>query len=436
MEFTENKNLQNESRQNEELDKRDNTGPEEYNESDSTSISEWVINAPDKVKIIGCGDYGSKMVNNIYINYPTKLTGIKYQNFNKPTKPDYLDLKLEPDYRNIRAAGIKREVEEQLESRNLRNKETRADDGVKVSLIGRIKRALGQKQESAAAVEHENLDSIPAETSVAPADDLDHPAAPIEGNAGSIPHTAGEQDQRDMLVNKAKSELQDELQEFLSDTDLLFIVTDLGSSYGMDNSLSAAKLARSMDIITVGLVILPTKLEKLEEVDSGNRSLQAFRLIADIVVVVPDIEHIIEGYLVLIISELIELMATSGLINLDVADVKTVVGGGNVAMIGFGAGHKKDGNKIMQAINEAISSPILNVDLDGVNRTLVNVTGDSEMTITEAQRAAEAILERIQPDARLLWGASVHPKLKGAVKVMVMVGVKPKNILVHIYANS
>ena len=254
------------------------------------------------------------------------------------------------------------------------------------------------------------------------------------GPASAIPLVP--EDQRDRVVQKAKAELESELKEFLKDTDLLFIVTDLKSPFGLDNSLTAAKLARSENAITVGLVVLPNTIDRLEDVENGNRSLQAFRLMADIIVVVPSLKHVIDGYLVLIISELIELMTISGLINLDVADVKTVVGGGNVAMIGFGAGFNRDEDKIMGAINEAVSSPVLNVDLNGVNRTLVNVTGDSHMTISEAQKVAKVILDRIQPDARLIWGAAISPKLNGAIKVMVMVGVKPKNILVHIYANS
>ena len=408
---------------------------------DSDQITEWIIDSPDRVRIIGCGGPSIELVKNIFLNYEDKLRGIKYMGFDKPTKQDYLDLRLTPDYRNIHAAEIKRQVHESLnqhkriddkrpessepdvgsrmtaEHKKIDNGSARSGSSADVekrSIMDKVKSFLGSKTKAV-----ENTDETAASSTKIP------------NNMESQ-----EEDQRDRKVIMARKELRDELVDFLQDVDLMFFVTDLKSSNGLDNSLIASKYAKEHDIITIGLVFLPSRLDKLEEVEYDNRGLQALRLNADIIVVIPHLEALIEGYLVLTITELLELITTSGLVNLDVADIKTVAGRGNVAMLGFGSGRGQDHNKIMEAINEALNSPLLKLDLHGVNRTLVNVTGDNNMTITEAQKVAKVILSKIAPDARLIWGAAVSPKLSGAVKVMIMAGVLPKNILVHIYANS
>jgi cell division GTPase FtsZ len=386
------------------------TPADDGGEKKPVEIDQWVINSPEKVKVLGCGDSGSNLILRIYKDYPSILAGIQYLTVNKPTKPDYLDLKLTPDLRNIRAASVRNEGENSFD---ISEKSNSQEDGPqKSSVMNKLKSFIGSRQkiEIDAEINEQRLAEARA------AEELT--------------------DQRDLIVRNAISELTEELNEFLKNTDLLFIVSDFKSSFGLDNSLRAAEIAKKEEIITVGIVILPTKLDKLEDVEYGNRVLQSFRLKADIVFVIPNIEHIIDGYLVLTISELIELMTTSGLVNLDVADVKNVVGDGNVAMLGFGSGRDTDHDKITGAINEVVHSPLLNIDLDGVTRTLVSVVGDRTMTVTDAQKAARVILEKIQPGARLIWGAGINSKLAGAIKVMVMIGVKPKNILVHIYANS
>ncbi|UCH89465.1 MAG: hypothetical protein JSV49_02105 [Thermoplasmata archaeon] len=436
--------------------------------SDPVQIDEWIISSPEKIRIIGCGGPGNELVEGIFKKYSEKLAGLQYHLFDKPTKPDYLDLRLTPDYRNIHAARIKKEIEEDLNAEpkdpQMREDSTQSDsksepvevkvesEDSKVSIFNKLKKLLSSRPKSTAQgtegdakeSETDKADSEIEEGSdqIDPEDigDSEMEEGVTEEEFEIEPAELGlinlSGDQRDLNVLKARAELKSELEAVLGNTNLLFIITDLQSTYGLDNSLIAAKLAKQNKIITIGLVFLPPKIEKLEEVEYSNRALHSFRLNADIIIAIPYMEDLLEGYLVLIISELLELITTSGLVNLDVADIKTVVGRGNVAMMGFGAGSGYDPNKIMEAINEALTSPLLQIDLNGVSRTLVNVTGDNSMTITEAQKAAKVILGKIQPDARLIWGAAINPKLSGSIKVMIMAGISPKNILVNLYANS
>jgi hypothetical protein len=472
------------------VESKTSTDKDMHKGTSGTQIDKWVISSPERVRIVACGGPGTELVKGIFENYSEKLKGIRHKSFNKPTKPDYLELKLTPDYRNIRSASIKKELESSMVQEPVHNNELDSgtesvpaepsklksgsnidpdsetavesgkDEAVqdriyveqKISIFNKLKTLLGPRQkdtEDEIDTKHAENEEITAspdngsgnapETENADEDKVDSECVPDDDepreDIDELALSSG-QDIRDIKVQQARSELETELNELINETDLIFIVTDLKSTYGLDNSLITAKLAKKNNIITIGLVFLPDSLKKLEEVEYGNRALHSFRLNADIIVAVPYMEKLLEGYTVLIINELLELITTSGLVNLDVADIKTVVGRGNVAMMGFGSGRGYDHNKIMEAINEALNSPLLKIDLNGVNRTLVNVTGDSSMTISEAQKAAKVILSKIQPDARLIWGAAVKPKLKGAIKVMIMAGISPKNILVNIYANS
>ena len=114
--------------------------------------------------------------------------------------------------------------------------------------------------------------------------------------------------------------------------------------------------------------------------------------------------------------------------NLDFADLKTIMKGGGVAVIGIG--ESDDGNdKAVKAVEEAINSPLLEYDISSANGALICVTGGEDMTVTEAETVAEYINERINRNASIIWGAYIDPELKGAIRVMlVLVGVTSDQI--------
>ena len=130
------------------------------------------------------------------------------------------------------------------------------------------------------------------------------------------------------------------------------------------------------------------------------------------------------------IKGITELITKPGLVNLDFNDLKTIMKGAGVAMIGLGEG--EDDDKVENAVNEAINSPLIDVDITGASGALVNVTGGEDMTVSEAEKTVEIIQSKINPNARIIWGASIDPALENKVRVMVVVtGVKSKYILGH-----
>ncbi|RQD90818.1 cell division protein FtsZ, partial [Methanosalsum natronophilum] len=122
-----------------------------------------------------------------------------------------------------------------------------------------------------------------------------------------------------------------------------------------------------------------------------------------------------------------ELITKPGLVNLDFADVRTVMQNGGVAMIGLG---EADGeNKASESVQKALRSPLLDVDISGATSALVNVIGGPDMTIAEAETVVQEVYSRIDPSARLIWGAQVDPELDQTVRTMIVVtGVKSPQI--------
>jgi cell division protein FtsZ len=132
--------------------------------------------------------------------------------------------------------------------------------------------------------------------------------------------------------------------------------------------------------------------------------------------------------LVRAIKGITELITKPGLVNLDFNDLRTIMKGAGVAMIGLGESDEDD--RIEKAVNEAINSPLIDVDINGASGALINVTGGENMSVSEAERVAEIIQSKISPNARIIWGAAVDPALQDKVRVMVVItGVKSKHIL-------
>jgi cell division protein FtsZ len=123
-----------------------------------------------------------------------------------------------------------------------------------------------------------------------------------------------------------------------------------------------------------------------------------------------------------------ELITKPGLVNLDFADVRVILQKSGMAMIGLGEAEGE--NKALESINRALRSPLLNVDILGANAALVNVVGGPDMTLAEAKSVVNELHNRIDPKAKLIWGAMVEPTMENVMRTMVIAtGVKSPQIL-------
>ena len=121
------------------------------------------------------------------------------------------------------------------------------------------------------------------------------------------------------------------------------------------------------------------------------------------------------------IKGLTEIITKPGLVNLDYADIQTIMDEGGMAFVGIGESDEP-GERVERAVTEALSSPLLgNVDLKGCRGAMIRVIGGPDMTVDEAQRAAEIVTKSVSPGARIIWGCSIEPELERTIKVLLIV---------------
>ena len=249
--------------------------------------------------------------------------------------------------------------------------------------------------------------------------------------AGSLPQVGEE----------AALESQDQIYDAVEGSDMVFVTAGLGGGTGTGSAPIVAKAARESGALTIAIVTTPFTAEGEVRRTNAEAGLERLRDVADTVIVVPNDRlldavgklpirqafKISDEVLMRSVKGITELITKPGLVNLDFADVKTVMERGGVAMIGLGDSDSEA--KAEDSVKDALRSPLLDVDISGANSALVNVTGGSDMSIEEAEGVVEEIYDRIDPDARIIWGTSVDEDLEGEMRTMVVVtGVESPQI--------
>ena len=243
------------------------------------------------------------------------------------------------------------------------------------------------------------------------------------------------------LGRAAIEESKKRIEELLSDVDIVFITAGLGGGTGTGAAPVIAEIARRKGAITVGVVTTPFRIEK-GRIEYASLALTELRRHCDTVVVidnnklmqlVPQLPineafRVADQVLANMIKGIVETISSPSLINLDFADFKTIVRRGGVAVVGVGESDAP--NRAEEAVRKALRSPLLDVDYIGATGALIHVTGDSQMTIEEANRVGEIVTEMMDDNALVIWGARVNPELNGKLKVtLVMTGVNSPHIL-------
>lgn len=249
--------------------------------------------------------------------------------------------------------------------------------------------------------------------------------------AGSLPQVGEE----------SAIESQEEIREAIGGSDMVFVTAGLGGGTGTGAAPVVAKAARESGALTISIVTTPFTAEGEVRRTNAEAGLERLRSVSDTVIVVPNDRlldsvgklpvrqafKVSDEVLMRSVKGITELITKPGLVNLDFADVRTVMERGGVAMIGLGESDSEA--KAEDSVKSALRSPLLDVDISGANAALVNVTGGQDMAIEEAEGVVEEIYDRIDPDARIIWGTSIDESIEGAMRTMVVVtGVKSPQI--------
>ena len=244
------------------------------------------------------------------------------------------------------------------------------------------------------------------------------------------------------IGERAAQEAVDELKDYVKTANIVFVTAGMGGGTGTGSAPVVARLARESGALVIGVVTLPFKAEGKLRMDNALKGLDKLRMNCDTCAVVSNDKllelvpklpldaafRVADEVLMESIKGLTEIITKPGLVNLDFNDVMTIMKNGGVAMIGMGEADNKSarGDRIESAVGQALESPLLGeIDLSTARGALIRVTGGNDMTVTEAEKAAELVTARINASARVIWGCSVDPTMSGIVRAMVVLtGVK------------
>ena len=249
--------------------------------------------------------------------------------------------------------------------------------------------------------------------------------------AGSIPQ----------IGEEAALENEAEIRAVVSGSDMVFITVGLGGGTGTGVAPVVAKAAREEGALTIAIVTLPFSAEGAIRMENAEAGLERLRDVADTVIVVPNDRllevvpklplyaafKVADEVLMRAVKGITELITMPGLVNLDFADVRTVMERGGVAMIGMGESDSED--KAADSVKKAIRSPLLDVDISGATAALVNVVGGPDMTMEEAEGVVQEVYNRVDPNARIIWGAQIDPAMQNKMRTLLVVtGVRSPQI--------
>ena len=232
---------------------------------------------------------------------------------------------------------------------------------------------------------------------------------------------------------KAAEDHLEEIEEVLQGADMVFVTAGEGGGTGTGGAPVVAKVARSLGALTIGVVTRPFGFEGRRRQVQADQGVEELRAEVDTLIVIPNdrllsladreisvIDAFRQADHVLLqgVSGITDLITTPGLINLDFADVKSVMHAAGSALMGIGSARGED--RAMQAAEKAISSPLLEAGIDGAHGVLLSISGGSDLGLFEINEAARLVSDAAHPDANIIFGAVIDDTLGDEVRVTVI----------------
>lgn len=241
--------------------------------------------------------------------------------------------------------------------------------------------------------------------------------------AGSIPQVGEE----------AARETEHEIKSRLQGADLVFITCGLGGGTGSGSVAVIAEAAKKQNALVIAIVTLPFAMEGSRRYENAMYGLDKLQEVVDTLIVVPNDKllelapdlplhtafKIADEILTNAVKGISELITKAGLVNLDFADIRTVMSNGGVSMIGVGESDSQ--NRAVESVQKALNNPLLDVDVAGATGALINVAGGPNMTLEEAKTVVETVSQKLNDDARVIWGAQISEDLHDVIRTMVII---------------
>ena len=241
--------------------------------------------------------------------------------------------------------------------------------------------------------------------------------------AGAIPE----------IGRKAAEESKSSITEILKGTDLVFITAGMGGGTGTGAAPVIAQIAKELGILTVGIVTKPFQFENPKRMENAEKGIAELRKYVDTIVIIPNerLLTILPEKTTLVeafryaddvlrqgIQGISDLIVFPGMINLDFADIETVMKNRGLAHMGIG--HGKGENKTLEAVRQAVASPLIETTIEGATGVVLNIKGGSDITLREVNEAANMVKEVIDPSCNLIFGSSIDPEMRDEVEITII----------------
>lgn len=236
------------------------------------------------------------------------------------------------------------------------------------------------------------------------------------------------------IGQQAAEESRERIKEVLEGTDMLFITGGMGGGTCTGAAPIIAEIAKKeLGILTIAVVTKPFLFEGTRRMSKADEGLSRLRQHVDTLIVIPnqqvmeivnseatllDAFKIADSVLTKGTKAIADLITAPGLINLDFADIKSIMNNAGSALMGVG--EAEGANKAQDAVEAAIDSPLVEVNIDGARGVLINITGGPDLTMSEIEKSAKTITAHVAPDANIIFGASINPELTGKIKITVI----------------
>jgi cell division protein FtsZ len=237
-------------------------------------------------------------------------------------------------------------------------------------------------------------------------------------------------------------ESEEEIKSKIEGADMVFVTCGLGGGTGTGSAPVISRIAQKAGALTIAVVTMPFSAEGIRRRENAERGLEKLQEAADTVLVIPN-DKLLEvapslpiNKAFMVSDELLgravkgitELITKPGLVSLDFADIKSVMKDSGMAMIGMG--ESDTGDRAIESVQEALNSPLLDLDISNAKSALVNISGSNDLTLNEAEKIVQIVADELDPEANIIWGTQIQEDLASTVRTTIVVaGVNSPSIL-------
>ncbi len=243
------------------------------------------------------------------------------------------------------------------------------------------------------------------------------------------------------IGEEAARESEHEIKKAIQGADMVFVTCGLGGGTGTGSAPVIAEIGKKLDCLTVAIVTMPFSIEGRRRYENAVIGLEKLENVVDTLIVIPNDKllelapdlplqtafKVADELLTNAVKGIAEMITRVGLVNLDFADIKTIMGDGGVSLIGVGEADSE--NRALESVEKAINNPLLDVDISEATGALINIVGGPGMTLEESKKIVEKVAEHMDEDAKIIWGAQLSEDLQKTVRTMLIItGVKSSQI--------